>query len=189
MKPFKYLIFLSLTALLFVSAVHAQEEPDGDQPRPQWQNGGQPPVDIRGNALRQLGLSKEQTERIQQINIDRRLEMEAAQKRLHEANRALDAAIYADVVNDADVEAKLSEVNAAQNAVARLRFMNELAVRRVLTPEQLVRFRELRHEFELHRQEFRRRRMSDGARPVQRRGDRQQRPHVPTQQPISRPVQ
>ena len=32
--------------------------------------------------------------------------------------------------------------------VARLRFMNELAVRRILTKEQLVRFRELRRRFD-----------------------------------------
>lgn len=189
MKPLKYLIFLSLTAILFVSAVHAQDEPDDVGPRPQWRRGHQPPRDIRSNALRQLGLSKEQIERIQQINIDRREEMEAAQKRLREANRALDAVIYADVVNDADVEVRLTEVHAAQNAVARLRFMNELAVRRVLTPEQLVRFRALRHEFELRRQELRRRRMSEDRPAARRRGDRQQRPRVPTQQPVSRPVE
>jgi Spy/CpxP family protein refolding chaperone len=80
--------------------------------------------------------------------------MVAAQIRLRAANRALDAAIYADQVSDSDVEARIAEAQAAQAEVAKLRSMNEYAVRKVLTPEQLVHFRELRRKFEEMRKEM-----------------------------------
>ena len=60
----------------------------------------------------------------------------------------------ADTVSDEEVQARLKEVQAAQAELVRLRFENELAVRKVLTPEQLVRFRELRQRFEQMRENF-----------------------------------
>lgn len=172
MKPIKYLLFLSVAAFAFAPAASAQEESVDDGPPQQWQRRDNPLRDIRNNALRQLGLSNEQIEQIRRINIDRRAQMEAAQKRLKEANRALDAAIYADVVNDSEVQTRLAEVNAAQNDVAKMRFMNELAVRRILTHEQLVRFREIRQRFEEERQEFQKRRRLQQQRFRQRRNNR-----------------
>ncbi len=123
----------------------AEPQPDVQQPAPNQQ-------DVRGNMLRQLGLSREQIQQIRRMNQERKPQMEEAQRRFREANRALDAAIYADEVNDADVQARLKDVQIAQAEIQRLRFMNELAVRRILTPDQLVRFRELRDRFERERQ-------------------------------------
>ena len=68
-------------------------------------------------------------------------------QRLHNANRALDEAIYADTVDEAAFQSRLKEVNQAQAEVARLRFTNELAVRKILTADQLARFRDLRRRF------------------------------------------
>src|SRR6185437_14226405 len=44
-------------------------------------------------------------------------------------------------------KARLNELQQAQAEVARIRFTNELAIRKILTPEQLGRFRDLRREF------------------------------------------
>lgn len=147
--------------------------PAQDIKTPEQPHGGQQmdrPRDVRAHFLHSLGLSEEQIQQIRQINIERKPLMDAAQKRLHEAIRTLDTAIYADQVADADVEARLKDVQTAQADVARIRYLNELAVRRVLTAEQLIRFRELRQKFEQSRQQFRDRRDIGSGRPMQRRG-------------------
>ena len=102
----------------------------------------------RGSVLRELGLTREQVQDIRRINQARRSALEAAGRRLREANRALDEAIYADTADDSLIKTRLAELQSAQSEAASLRFEKELAIRRVLTPEQLVRFRDLRRKFE-----------------------------------------
>ncbi len=97
--------------------------------------------------LLELGLTQDQVQRIRLINRDKKPVMEAANRRLREANRNLDQAIYADFVDDNLVQMRLAEFQAAQADLMRLRFMNELAVRRLLTPEQLSKFIDLRRRF------------------------------------------
>jgi len=80
--------------------------------------------------------------------MEQRPAMDQAQTRLREASRALNEAIYADQVNEADIQTRLSELQQARNDVEKARYMTELSVRRVLTQEQLVRFREMRERFE-----------------------------------------
>jgi len=63
--------------------------------------------------------------------------------------------IYGDTVDDSVVKERLREFQAAQAELARIKFTNELAVRKVLTPEQLVKFRELRRRFADAREEGR----------------------------------
>jgi hypothetical protein len=92
------------------------------------------------------------------------------------------------VVNDADVQTRIIEVQTAQADVAKIRFTNELAVRRVLTPQQLIRFRELRQQFEEERQELQRRR-GLGDRPFRRRQNGRRNDHPGSQQPDIRPNQ
>lgn len=101
----------------------------------------------RPNLFRELGLTPDQIAQIRGINIERKPLMEAATRKLREANKNLDMAIYADAPNEADVQARLDEYRQAQAEVVRLRFMSEFAVRKVLTPEQLVKFRDLRRKF------------------------------------------
>ena len=84
--------------------------------------------------------------------------MMEAQRRLREANRNLDMAIYADTVSDTDFQNRLTEFRSAQSEMAKLRFESELAVRKILTPDQLVRFREMRQRFVTERQNQRRNR-------------------------------
>ncbi|HMJ09705.1 MAG TPA: periplasmic heavy metal sensor [Pyrinomonadaceae bacterium] len=114
-----------------------------------------PDVD-RPNLLLELGLSREQIRQIRRINADRKPLMEQAQRTMREAVRALDTAIYADTVNDSDVTARVIDFQTAQAEVARIRFESELAIRKILTPDQLVRFREVRRRFEEARKNTRR---------------------------------
>lgn len=151
MKMFRIPTLL-LFAMMFAVPLLAQDEPGGD---PQRQAANQQP---QVNMLRQLGLNREQIQRLQQINRTRKPLMDAAQEKLRSANRLLDEAIYADEVSDADVQARLKDVQLAQAEVFRVRFTSELAIRRMLTPEQLVRFRNLRQRFERARQEAEERR-------------------------------
>lgn len=171
MKTTKYIqtFLLAAAAFTFVTATPGQDEkpveghPPGDQ-RPAVNQ----PRDGRHNALRQLGLSPEQIQQIRRLNMERKPLMEEAQKRFREANRSLDEAIYADEVNEGDVQARLKEVHLAQAEVSKIRFMNELAVRRILTPEQLVHFRELRRRFEQARDNFQNQRPINRERPLNR---------------------
>lgn len=160
------ILFVGTIGFAFVAGVAAQDDTPGNPPREEMQRPpGPPPQDDRGNALRELGLSAEQIRQIRQLNVERGPLMQEAQRRLREANRALDEAIYADEVKESDVQERLKDVNAAHSEVARIRFMNELAVRKILTPEQLARFRELRARFEDARRNFENRRRD---RPMQR---------------------
>jgi len=137
---------LTTAILLFAAAsLRAQNNIAGTAPKPPADQAKQ--QDERPNLFRELGLTPDQIAQIKGINIERKPLMEAATKKLREANRNLDMAIYADIPNDADVQARLEEYRQAQAEVVRLRFMSEFAVRKVLTPEQLVKFRDLRRKF------------------------------------------
>lgn len=121
----------------------------------------------RPNLLRELGLTREQLQQIRQMNIERRPQMITAQKAMRDAIGALDKAIYADSTNDDEVAARIKDFQAAQAEISRLRFNSELSVRKILTPEQLVRFKELRRRFEGNDENFPRRRRGRGLRPFQ----------------------
>ena len=116
---FRTLLILA-TAFIFVTAAAAQDNrPQENKPSEGQQQPGQQ-RDNRAGLLRQLGLSQEQIQQIRRFNAERKPLMEEAQKRFREANRALDAAIYADQVNDTDVQARLKEVQIAQAEVAKI---------------------------------------------------------------------
>jgi Spy/CpxP family protein refolding chaperone len=172
MKKPNLLSFLlaAILAAFSVVAIAGQNGPPPDGQRPDGRMGpppdgrmgppsqdgqgppnGQRPGD-RGALLRELGLSKEQAQAVRRMMQARKPIMDAAQDRLHDANKALDEAIYADTLNEQDIQAKMKEAQLAQAEVVKLRFMNELEVRKVLTPEQLVKFRDLREKFERMRE-------------------------------------
>lgn len=144
MKCLRYIQFILLTGIVLfaISSISAQENTD-DPPA----NAGNQ-ADFRANALRQLGLSREQFQSIRRLNQERKPRMDAAQMRLRRANRALDEAIYSDSATDAEIEERLKEFQAAQAVVSRIRFLGELGVRRILTPAQLMRFRVMRDRFD-----------------------------------------
>jgi Spy/CpxP family protein refolding chaperone len=139
----KYLrLFPFLLIILVVASVpgSAQDAPAGDASADQR-------AEDRPNLFAELGLTREQVQQIRRINQDRRPRMMEAQHRLRLATQGLDASIYRDSVSEEEFRTKLKELQSAQAEVARLRFESELSIRRILTPDQLVRFRELRQKF------------------------------------------
>lgn len=105
------------------------------------------PATPRPNLLRELGLSFEQIQSVRKLNADRKPVEMQARRRFQAASRELNKAIYADTAGDEVFEARLKEFQSAQAEIARIKFTSELAVRRLLTPEQLERFRGLRNRF------------------------------------------
>jgi Spy/CpxP family protein refolding chaperone len=101
----------------------------------------------RADLLQELGLTADQLQEMRRINQERRPSEIAARQRFQDATRALNAVIYSDSPDDALFDSSLKEYQAAQSELARIKFTSELAIRKLLTPEQLQRFRELRRRF------------------------------------------
>ncbi|MCY7347081.1 MAG: Spy/CpxP family protein refolding chaperone [Pyrinomonadaceae bacterium] len=144
MKKFNYAIliftFLLLTATF--STVRAQDTiapNDALQPNPNQKR--------RPNLLAELDLSTDQIQQIRRINRENQPLRREAQSRLREANKNLDAAIYADKADETEIQNKLKAAQIAQSEVIKIRSTTELAVRKILTPAQLVKFREIRGRF------------------------------------------
>jgi len=141
MKQFNFIILLGFILIFSFSAAKAQNE---NPPQPPPDNSFRP---ARPNLLGELGLSQEQIQQIQRINIESRTQMRAVQERVRTANRNLDQAVYADDANDSVIQERLKEVQAAQAEAIKIRINTEFEVRKVLTPEQLIKFREIRQKF------------------------------------------
>ena len=173
---------LMAAAFVFSTTVIAQDVKPAEAPPPEAQRPGMKPMqDRHADFLHRLGLTEEQVQQIRKIHQEKKPLMDEAQKRLREATRALNEAIYADQISEADIQARLSDRQLAQAEVEKLRFMNEFAVRRLLTQEQLIRFRELRQQFEKMRETIETRRRSNGDRQFnrQRPGNDAYRPQTP----------
>jgi Spy/CpxP family protein refolding chaperone len=145
-RPYITLVVLAFAFGIAALTVAAQTPPSAEAKPTPAANEQQP--DNKINFLAQLGLSREQIQQIRRLNAERHPLMVAAQMRLRAANRALDEAIYSDSLSEADVDARTKEAQEAQAEVVRIRSMSEFSIRKILTPEQLARFRELRAQFE-----------------------------------------
>lgn len=179
---FKSLFIFSILLFASFTIVNAQQ---GLQDRPKEDK--MRPMEL----FRLLGLSQEQMQQIRRINQEKQPAMRQAQERLGNANRALDIAIYSDNLDESAIQARIKEVQAAHDEVIKLRTDIELAVRKVLTPEQLIKFRELREQMKQKMEERRmdRRDITPGERndmpnrpPLDNRLDNRQ-----NQRPINRP--
>jgi Spy/CpxP family protein refolding chaperone len=128
-------------------AQSAQQPAQPDAPQAVQQEGARRPGRAAGNALmKRLNLTPEQRERLREIRRQREAEARELTRRVRQARRALDEAIYADTVDEALVEQRTRALSEAQAAALRLRAATELKVRGVLTPEQLRAFRQLRRQ-------------------------------------------
>jgi Spy/CpxP family protein refolding chaperone len=132
----KTILIILATALLAV-AVAAQDDPTSDKKIADRPN---PPVRI----LAELGLTREQIQQIRRINAERKPLITDAQLKLREANRELDLAIYSETASEDDIKLKMKDVQSAQAEVIKVRTLTEYLIRKVLTPEQLDKFRQLR---------------------------------------------
>lgn len=138
------IIFALLILMLTFSAVNAQIEDEPDDAPPPVQN--DKPMN-RNQILRELGLTPVQIRQFRMNNAESKKLLQAAQEQSRTAKRELDQAIYADTLDNANIEIKLRAYSAAQAEIARIRATTEVAQRNILTPEQLTRFRELRESF------------------------------------------
>lgn len=96
--------------------------------------------------MQELGLTREQIQQIRRINQARRPVMQEAQRRWRMANRDLDLAVYADDSTDEQVRELMKAAQLAQADLLKERTLTEYLIRKVLTPEQLVKFRDLRQQ-------------------------------------------
>lgn len=101
--------------------------------------------ELRGKDLiSPLNLTPEQREKIRAIREQTKDERAAIGQRLRETNRALHDALEVDHPDEALVEQRLHDLASAQAAQMRMRVMTEVRIRRVLTPEQQARLRNMR---------------------------------------------
>ena len=141
---------LALLALLFAPRAAAQggapsATPAGRAAQEQQQQQSRAGAD-QSDLMRALNLTPEQRARIAEI---RRATEERARLnnvRLRRARRALEEAIYAERADESVIEARSREVAEAEAARVHARAEAELKVRRVLMPDQLAAFRELRRQ-------------------------------------------
>lgn len=146
MSKIKFL-FTLLILLFCIGAVSAQENNFDDKNEPQTD------APQRPNLLRELGLTQDQIREIRLINQSSRQNLKAAQMKVAETRRNLDQAIYSEKSDETIVNQRLKEFQDAQAEISRIRAITEFSIRKVLTPEQLVRFRQLRERFEQIRRE------------------------------------
>ncbi|HEU4770038.1 MAG TPA: periplasmic heavy metal sensor [Pyrinomonadaceae bacterium] len=104
------------------------------------QNQMAPPDD----PILQLNLTPEQRQKIRSLTQETRDERQTTNRRLREANAALDQALEADPIDESVVEQRINELTVAQAAQTRMRIHMELRIRRLLQPEQLATLKRLR---------------------------------------------
>jgi len=169
----KILIKHSIIAISFflfffaVSASTTLAQTEDEIPQEETAQGNQD-----ANWIDVLGLTPDQINRIRGIRQQNSLEWQAARRRLNQAQRALDQAIYSDEANETVIEERAREVATAHAADVRLRAQTELSIRRVLTPQQLSTFRMVRRQ-RIRQAQLRRR----GENPEMQRGLRNRRLH------------
>lgn len=131
------------TAVLATTHANAsgQEQSDSQQ-QPRSSEAEAARLNVQ-DPIQQLNLTPEQRERIRAIREQLRNERAAVGQRLQETNKALQNALDADNPDEALLENLIKDVAAAQAAAMRLRILNEVRIRRVLTAEQIHTLRRL----------------------------------------------
>jgi Spy/CpxP family protein refolding chaperone len=165
MKKFNFLCLVLIGFLIAFSNADVKAQDEISESSNHRRGGGRRP-----NLLQQLDLSPEQVQQLRQITAEKKPLMREAQVRLREANQNLDQAIYADNTYDSDIQTRIKDVQEAQAKLTEIRSTNELAIRRILTATQLVKFRQFRQQFmqkRNNRQNFRRERRNDSGKPLE----------------------
>src|SRR6185436_917128 len=123
-KNLRTVMLLLAAVLLFAAPGYAQDAP--------------------ADPIQQLRLTPEQRQRIRIIFAENKDDRQMANRRLREANFALDQALDAESVDENVIDQRINEVTAAQAAQTRMRIRMELKIRRELRPEQLAVWRQIR---------------------------------------------
>ena len=122
--------------------------------------------------ITQLQLTPDQRQRVRMILEENKEERQSINRRVREANVALDQALDADRTDENVIEQRINDLATAQAAQMRMRIHTEIKIRRELTPEQLVMLRRLR----LQARDF-----VNGQRPLNQRPLNPQRRNAPRQ--------
>jgi len=131
-----YEVKMRLAAILFLflaaaTPSHAHFVQDQDPAQP-------------ADPIEQLRLTPEQRQRIRTIFEQSKDVRQMTNRRVREANVALDLALDANPTDTNLIEQRVTELAAAQAAQLRMRIQLELRIRRELDPEQLATLRRLR---------------------------------------------
>jgi Spy/CpxP family protein refolding chaperone len=116
-----------LVVLLAATFVIAQQEPA-----------------VTSDPIEQLRLTPDQRQAIRRIVAENKDERQTTNRRVREANVALDQALDADPTDENLVDQRINELAAAQAEQLRMRIQTELKIRRILRPEQIATLRRLR---------------------------------------------
>lgn len=93
-----------------------------------------------------LELSKEQINRLREINRQFQPPLRQARQRMRAANQALDDVVYGGQASEAVIQARLKEAQSAHSAFLKARTDSESAITKILNPGQLTQFRQLRRQ-------------------------------------------
>jgi len=99
---------------------------------------------VAPDPIDQLALSPQQRQAIRQIVNENKDERQMTNRRVREANVALDQALDAEPSDENLIEQRINELASAQAAQLRMRIHTEMRIRRVLRPEQIATLRRLR---------------------------------------------
>ena len=122
---------ISLAALLVFGATISALAQDPPAPPPS------------SDPIQQLNLTPEQRQQIRRLTAETRDERQNTNRRLREANIALDQTLDAEPLDENLVEQRINEVATAQAAQTRMRAHMEMRIRRLLNSEQLATLRRL----------------------------------------------
>ena len=103
-----------------------------------------PAQEMPADPIEQLRLTPEQRQRIRMIVEQNKNERQGTNRRVREANVALDQALDSDPIDEAVIQQRINELATAQAAQLRMRIETEIKIRRELRPEQLALLRRLR---------------------------------------------
>jgi Spy/CpxP family protein refolding chaperone len=129
--------FLLFGAITFANA-QGGPPPEGDEFAP-------PPR--RPNLLQELGLNKNQLQQLRQINREWNPRRQQAQRDFQEAKRELDEAIYLPNVDENLIDQRKEAVKRAHDELINTQTTMQTMIRRILTNQQLAKFRQLREQF------------------------------------------
>lgn len=103
-----------------------------------------PDQTVTADPIEQLRLTPDQRQAIRRIVGENKDERQMTNRRVREANVALDQALDAEPSDENLIEQRINELTAAQAAQLRMRIHTEMRIRRVLRPEQIATLRRLR---------------------------------------------
>lgn len=99
---------------------------------------------VTPDPIEQLRLTPDQRQAIRQIVAENKDERQLTNRRVREANVALDQALDAEPTDENLIDQRINDLAAAQAAQLRLRIHTEMRIRRILRPEQIATLRRLR---------------------------------------------